>query len=459
MKSNLFIYSILSFKIKYVTQVRFNSNIIKLNKPELFKDWSTYKSLLYIFNFFDSMKFTFSFWSFSKQKKIKQKKLIELPSTEEIFLETQKDFYWLSLSVNPDISFNETNIKDLLNIDKLPTLIKRNPKYTENVYIFFLIKSEIELKYTHEINGIYINTTRSYRLNRSNNDLIINVSDLSWIEINWNIIKMEINSKLQDYVYYRHDYYKSINFFKFIDYKHEKITKKDFILLSKKLPVNYNCTTILFKSSNFFEKWKQLFLLCDRLNFNLNYVSIEIDKTPWKSIKTISLKNLLELSIDKDDSTSIVLEATLGFFWLKLTFKDTSQINLDAIKNLLKVYELPTVIKPIPYTKYNSCFLLIKSNMEIDYLNIDVNSDIKSCRTYRYFELSTESTLISSNLDLYWLELNSDLPIKNNIIDYIWQDNLFGFKDVYYKYIKGKNTKITKKEYISLYKSLPARYG
>ena len=455
MKNKIFL-SKLNFKIKYANQIGFKFNFSTLNKSELFKDWSTYKSLNNIFNFFDEMNFNIILSSSNKWKKIKHKDLLKLPSSTAVHLETKKDFYWLNIRVNKNTLFAENDIKSLLNLTRLPTIIKRNSSYTDYISYFFLIKSSTDLKYTHQINGIDISSDRFYCLNQVCKDLISSEIDLIWVEIHWNRINAPINCPAQDYVYYWHTNFMKLKFFKNIDYISTKIKKKEFITLSKILPVNSNCVTILFKNSSFFETWKHVFFFCAELKFNFKYVLINVYKTPWKSIKVLSLKSLLELSIDKDEVPSIILEASLGFFWLKVTFKNTAHINLAAIKHLLNVDELPTIIKPNPYKNSKFCFFLIKSSLEINYLNI--SGDVESCCTHKYFELSTESTIISSNLDLKWIELKSDLHIKNNSLDYIWNDRLFGFKYVFYKSINNKSIKITKKEYTSLYKNLPVRY-
>ena len=455
MKNKIFL-SELNFKIKYANLIGLKFKFSTLNKPELFKDWSTYKSLTNTFNFFDQMNFNIFLSSSNKLKKIKHKDLLELPSSAAIYLETKKDFYWLNIRVNKNTPFAEKDIKFLLSLTRLPTLIKRNSSYTDYISYFFLIKSSTDLKYTHEINGISISSSRFYGLNQVCKDLIATEIDLIWVEIHWNRIKAPINCPAQDYVYYWHTNFMKLEFFKNIDYISTKIKKKEFIILSKILPVNYNCVTILFKNSIFFETWKHVFFFCEELKFNFKYVLINVYKTSWKSIKVLSLQSLLELSIDKDEVPSILLEASLGFFWLKVTFKGTAHINLASIKRLLNVDELPTIIKPKSYTNSNFCFFLIKSSLEINYLNI--SGDVESCCTHKSFELSTESTIVSSNLDLKWIELKSGLHAKNNNLDYIWNDILFGFKYVYYKSINNKSIKITKKEYTALHKNLPVRY-
>jgi len=216
MKNKIYL-SKLNFKIKYANHIGLKFNFSTLNKPELFKDWSTYKSLTNTFNFFDLMNFNLILSRANKLKKIKHKDLLELPSSAVIYLETKKDFYWLNLRVNKNTPFAENDIKFLLNLTRLPTLIKRNSSYTDYISYFFLIKSSTDLKYTHEINGISISSSRFYGLNQVCNDLIATALDLIWVEIDWNRINAPINCPAQDYVYYWHTNFMKIEFFKNIE--------------------------------------------------------------------------------------------------------------------------------------------------------------------------------------------------------------------------------------------------
>jgi hypothetical protein len=224
---------------------RFSTNNLVKNTVA-FEKW---KKVLF---FFSKLNFDFSLVTFGKTKKnpfvlekISLKQLSELNNDfVSISLVTQNDFYWFSITFNVVAEANENAIKALLNIDKLPTLIKYNLELIKpgwGIRYIFLIKSNKQIIYESEDKKITCGTFRGLQFNTKTSyegdHIIHSETDLNWIELNLELTNLKININ-KDYLYYKTISLDKSEFFKCILGKHKKIKLKEFELLREKLPTH-----------------------------------------------------------------------------------------------------------------------------------------------------------------------------------------------------------------------------
>jgi hypothetical protein len=181
-------------------------------------------------------------------KSIKLKDLSELnnDSVVSIELETSNDFYWFSIGFSVATDANENEIKTLLNVDKLPTLIKYNNEFLKpgwGIQYAFLIKSNKPLYFESDNKkiGCATSTSLQFFTKDPNQNAYIEIIhpdiELNWIELNWELTNLRINAS-KDYIYYKRFDLFTKEYFKCILGKHKKITKKEFLLLNEKLPMH-----------------------------------------------------------------------------------------------------------------------------------------------------------------------------------------------------------------------------
>jgi hypothetical protein len=148
------------------------------------------------------------------------------------------NFYWYVADAN------ENAIKSLLNIDKLPTLIKYNLERIKpgwGIRYTFLIKSNKPISYEIDDKKITCGTSLFLQFdtktpNENNRaELVYSETEFNWVEFNWESTNLKINLA-KDFIYYTIVGIDKFNYFKCIEGKHKKINLKEFNLLNESLP-------------------------------------------------------------------------------------------------------------------------------------------------------------------------------------------------------------------------------